>query len=462
MAAVALTALTLMACADDAPGDASGDSFNDAGCAPFCFEPDTTPNGPGDESDAGDDTGGGNSGSDASDDSGNGEDPDTDEPDPICEEPVDNLFGDATCGGLQIFDYEYFGSICALAEAPVNTESPEAIDLRADYNALANVREQHSVQCATMAADVSSREAFLAWQIEGREALSRVLRLESERWLDLPLLTRVLDRQDFGTYERLHIDYVVAPDQRIPAYLYLPKSEGPHPAVIYVHGHDNAAKEASAGNPPYTESANYHRAGARALAEDGFLVLAPDVRSFGETGNWDQHIQFTNILHLEGRTAYGVFVADAMRAVDLLLGMEEVDRDRIAITGVSMGAMISVFTGALDPRIHAVSAHGILGELHEILLESKHDPCLYMANFDRLFDMADAAMMIAPRPAFYVTGAADALFPPDDVQDAFERVLAGYTLLDAQDLTGMYVHNGGHLYYHEPSTEFLQQQFGMP
>lgn len=411
----------------------------------------------GDEGDAEFDAGA-DAGNDVGDDTGESEDATID----VDDDTFEPIPGDGTCGALTIYTSADFGNVCVAPENPVNTRTLEEL-ADADYNALDNTQDRHIGQCQTLTAPVEDLAEFQAWQSVATSVLRQTLRVDAEIWQELPLDIREFEVEEFDGYTRRKIDYLVSPDQRIPAWLYIPNdTAAPRPAILFYHGHDEGGKDAAAGIEPRTESANYHRAAARRLAEAGFIVLAPDIRSFGETGTWAEHERFSQILHLEGRTPYGVFVADAMRALDVIERLPYVDPDRIGVAGVSMGALITVFLGALDDRIAVTSAHGILGEFNNTLPTNKHDPCLYIPYFDRLFDVADVVLMGAPRPAYFVTGETDRFYPPDAARRAFALVQAGYELIGDASLTDLHVHDAGHLYIHEPSLAFLIEHLGDP
>ena len=61
-----------------------------------------------------------------------------------------------------------------------------------------------------------------------------------------------------------------------------------------------------------------------------------------------------NLATLAGTSLVRYMVWDGMRAVDYLLARDDVDAERIAVTGTSGGGFQSLWLGALDRRIRAV------------------------------------------------------------------------------------------------------------
>ncbi len=121
---------------------------------------------------------------------------------------------------------------------------------------------------------------------------------------------------------------------KIDARLYLPQHT-PAPAVLLAHGF-GGSKDSVATQ-------------ARALAEDGFVVLAYSARGFGQS---------TGQISLNDPDRE---VADARGLVDWLAARDEVQRDapgdpRIGVAGGSYGGALALMLGGLDSRIDAIAA----------------------------------------------------------------------------------------------------------
>jgi alpha-beta hydrolase superfamily lysophospholipase len=98
--------------------------------------------------------------------------------------------------------------------------------------------------------------------------------------------------------------------------LYLPTSEGPHPAVVLLHG---------SGRQTRDEYAFY----ARQYAKRGIAALAYDKRGSGESTG-------------DVRTAtYEVLAADAVSAIDMLRLREDILPQRVGLWGLSEGEWVA-------------------------------------------------------------------------------------------------------------------------
>src|SRR5690606_31082300 len=85
---------------------------------------------------------------------------------------------------------------------------------------------------------------------------------------------------------------------------------------------------------------------AKELAERGYVALAPDYPNFGE------HKVDPYALGYASASMKAIW--DNMRGVDLLISLPEVDPERIAAIGHSLGGHNAIYTGVFDDRIRAV------------------------------------------------------------------------------------------------------------
>jgi carboxymethylenebutenolidase len=139
------------------------------------------------------------------------------------------------------------------------------------------------------------------------------------------------------------VDYAGS-EGEMPARLYVPDGAGRLPAVLVFH--------TIAGPGPNVD------AFARALAEAGYVTLAPDVFALHDFGP-------------DGRTDHPLILGDARGALDYLERHPRVDRDRIGVVGFSFGGRLAALMGALHPEelraivvYYAIASHA---ELHRPL-----------------------------------------------------------------------------------------------
>lgn len=145
------------------------------------------------------------------------------------------------------------------------------------------------------------------------------------------------------------VSYVTGYGLRVPAVVYRP-THAPAmrmPGIVVVDGH---GADKSSWYSYYT-GVLYARAGAVVVTYD----------PIGEGERNDEHKDFTGehdqlIVNPESmpRRMGGLMITDAMQAVSYLASRPDVDSQRIAMLGFSMGSFISSLTGAVDPRIHSV------------------------------------------------------------------------------------------------------------
>ncbi len=132
-------------------------------------------------------------------------------------------------------------------------------------------------------------------------------------------------------------------DIEIYALLRLPKGAGKVPAVVIVPG-AGVLKE--------------HRQDfAEKLVKMGYASIVLDQRTFGETGGTVPPIRediesFKN----KREPVHHLFVYDVLRAGDVLRAQPEIDSERIAFIGESMGGRFAIIAGAIDKDIKGVIA----------------------------------------------------------------------------------------------------------
>lgn len=141
----------------------------------------------------------------------------------------------------------------------------------------------------------------------------------------------------------------------IRAILGRPAGSGPFPAYIQNHG-SMTAQDALGG--PWSSIVKGSLSDV--LRANGYVVLLVARRGYrGSEGTTTTYS--TNATSVgAGKTARDVFLGaeaetgDVIAALDYLAGLQDVDRERIAVGGVSLGGLISVMAAGRDPRFRAL------------------------------------------------------------------------------------------------------------
>lgn len=220
-----------------------------------------------------------------------------------------------------------------------------------------------------------------------------------------------------SAYSLSLISYCPEPDDRVPACLLIPATgKPPFPAAICLHQTTaiGKAEPAGLGGKP-----NLHY--AHELAQRGFVCIAPDYPNFGAY-KFDPYAR-----GYQSATMKGIW--NHIRAIDLLQSLPQVDANRIAAIGHSLGGHNALFLAAFDTRVRAVvSSCGFTsfrrynggdltgwshrGYMPRIASEYGKDPARMP------FDFSDILDAIAPRPVFVNAPLHDDNFDPEGVDEA--------------------------------------------
>jgi hypothetical protein len=129
-----------------------------------------------------------------------------------------------------------------------------------------------------------------------------------------------------------------------------------------------------------------------------------------------------------GYTPAGPEVWNAIRAVDYLETRPEVDRTRIAVTGMSGGGAITWYSAAVDERfqVAAPSCSGWTAERQAAMdLVRGNCDCIFFHNTYQL-DLTAAGALIAPRPLKILNAKRDSIFPPAGYLDLYRFIRPVY------------------------------------
>ncbi len=276
----------------------------------------------------------------------------------------------------------------------------------------------------------------------------------------VPLELETGEAVDCGTYSRARVLFDTEPTMSVPALLLVPHDREhapPGPAVLAIHGH-GPGKTLVCGIEKGGPGDDY----AHALAELGYVVLAPDLRGFGERSDWMPDDKYHCDWNLVCAMMAGVVplernLWDMQCALDVLGAHPLVDPTRIAVGGLSYGGTTTLFLSALDPRVKVAIVSGYLSSwkaAHTI----PWNMCGSQVMWGQLgaIEHLDIASLIAPRPMLVESGISDDIFPIDAVRSTVASLRNIYGALGASD--DALVHDpfeGGHRWHGTETAAFL-------
>ena len=244
----------------------------------------------------------------------------------------------------------------------------------------------------------------------------------------------------------------------VPAYLLVPHARTqPAAAVLAIHGH-GPGKSSVCGLEG--EGEDY----AHTLAERGFVVLAPDLRCFGERADWmpaDKYQCDWNLVcaTMTGDTPLGQNVWDMQRALDVLAAHPLVDANRLGAAGFSYGATTTLFLAALDERVRAAVVSAYLSSWHAAhLVPWNMCGSQVWRGLLEQFEHVDIAALIAPRALFVESGTEDIIFPLAAATATVAELRRVYDHLGASPRAlHHHVFDGEHQWSGDGVSEFLEQ-----
>ncbi len=273
----------------------------------------------------------------------------------------------------------------------------------------------------------ATREAALAWQETARAKLFALM-MGGQKPARGPLHPVVVRREEVkdGGYVLEELTLQTLPDRRVHAWLARPGSpKGKVGGVLAIHGHGGSGEQIVRGTSLYWYG--------RRLAELGYVVIAPDV---------GQHeLQHTNWTLMGERTW------DALRCVDYVAGLPEVDAGRLAVVGLSLGGETTMYVGALDERLKVVGSSGWLTTVAN--MRQGHCGCYDFPGLAEHFDFADVFACVAPRRLVCELGdqeRAPGGFPVAVGRQAAAEIRRAYQVLGAEQAFTLEVHPGPHVF----------------
>jgi dienelactone hydrolase len=282
-------------------------------------------------------------------------------------------------------------------------------------------------------------------------------------------------------YDGLHIEEMIWPlpnGGRSEAVLLKPlNASGRLPGVLAFHDHSGnkyfgTAKivQTSDDEHPMMKEHKQNlyegRAWANDLAKRGYVVLASDafpfasrrvmlkdvperqrqgltdpdpgdqegIEAYNRWAGQHEHIMAKSLFSA-GTTWPAVFLAEDMKALDVLCARDDVDSNRIGCCGLSGGGMRSVFIGGADERIKCAIPVGFMTTWRDLVMEkaTSHTWMTYVPLLPNELDFPEILGLRTPLPALVLNNREDPLFTLSEMRRADEMLKAVYEKAGAPD-----------------------------
>jgi dienelactone hydrolase len=304
----------------------------------------------------------------------------------------------------------------------------------------------------------------------------------------------IVRRTDKGEYVEEYLTFRTTPDLRVPAYVLIPqKTALPAPGIVLLHCHGGfyvwgkekvvAVENEHPVLSAFKQQLYEGKSIATELVRRGYVVItidmfywgerrmlldddpasyrepqrmsAEDIAAFNRRSSQNEQLVARSLL-TAGITWPGVMLWDDLRTLDYLASRPEVDRQRLACVGLSVGGYRSFLLAALDQRIKAAVDVGWMTAFAPTLRRhvintvglTFHIPGLY-----RYLDFPDLAALVAPRSLLVINGSKDALFPAEGVEKAFRKIEACYRKASVPDRQRCRLYDAPHQFNVEMQAE---------
>lgn len=217
--------------------------------------------------------------------------------------------------------------------------------------------------------------------------------------------------------EPVLFDYPNADGMDIPAFIYRPKGEGPHPVIISIHGGPE-----SQSRPGFASSFQYW------ANELGIAVIVPNVR--GSTGYGKTYVSLDNGLNRKKP------VEDIGALLDWIETQPDLNSDKVIVYGGSYGGYMVLasmidyadrlaggvdIVGISDFKTFLENTEGYRADLRRAEYGDERDPVV-AAFFDEISPLKNASKIT--KPLFVIQGYNDPRVPYTEAEQILEAVKA--------------------------------------
>ncbi len=235
------------------------------------------------------------------------------------------------------------------------------------------------------------------------------------------------------------IIYESMPNFYVTGCLFIPdKIDGKIPAVLNVIGHNQEAFRAELYQKVYLN-----------LVRKGIIVLAIDPIGQGEhVQYYDPGINFSSIGYsviehcylgnqclLSGVSPGRYFIWDGIRGIDYLLTRDDVDPERIGVTGFSGGGTITSYIAAFDDRVKvSVPCSWSTASRRQLETKGVQDAeTIFIRGVAEGITFEDLLEVRAPKPTLMTFVTRDQYLSIQGARESFGEVKKAYALLGYED-----------------------------
>ncbi len=285
-------------------------------------------------------------------------------------------------------------------------------------------------------AELRTKSDWLERQTLVREKLAKLVGPFPEKTPLNPRITGVLHKDGYRVEKLI---YESMPDFYVTGCLFIPEDmDGKVPAVLNVIGHNQDAFRAELYQKVYLN-----------LVKKGIMVLAIDPIGQGEhLQYYDSMLDFSSIGYsviehcylgnqcfLSGVSPCRYFIWDGIRGIDYLLSRDDVDSERIGVTGFSGGGTITAYIAALDDRVKvSVPCSWSTASRRQLETKGVQDAeTVFIRGLAEGITFEDLLEVRAPKPTLLTFVSRDQYLSIQGARESFREAKKAYAILGSAD-----------------------------
>ncbi len=182
-----------------------------------------------------------------------------------------------------------------------------------------------------------------------------------------------------------------------------------------------------------------------------------NIEAYNDWAAWHEDIMVKS-LFCAGTTWPGVWVAEDLKALDILCSRKDVDADKIGCGGLSGGGMRTVFIGGLDSRIKCSVCVGLMTTWEDFMLNKSytHTWMSFVPVLPKELDFPEILGMNVPSPTLVLFAEQDGLFTLSGMKRADEILKEVYQKANAPNRYRGSFYPGGHRFGKEMQAEAFE------